>query len=515
MRLVIEMGEIVTKQAYTKIKKELQEQEKKVVLCHGVFDLIHPGHIIHFEEAKKLGDVLIVSVTSSKYVRKGPGRPYFDDEMRLRFLSAISSIDYVMLSEGYTVEDIVEIVEPDVYVKGKEYEKHEDDITGKIDEEERLVIEHGGTVAYTEGKVFSSTKLLNHALPVLSPEVKLLMEIFHNKYSMEDIKCYINKMNDKKELVIVDIIIDEYIYCSLQGLMSKDMGYSARYQYVEQYLGGALAIARHLSSFSDDVTLMSILGTEENIHSRILNELSDKMRLSLTYSTEFATIIKSRYVSINEKREEIEKIFAINNLPNHMKIDNVSLEQFKQHLSDKITDYDVVVLCDFGHGLIDNDVMDILQKEAKYLAVNCQTNSSNLGKNLITKYLRADTFALDQRELDLAFPNSHKGEEETLLDLEKYFHSSGWLTTGSKGAVLVENGQLKSCPAFTLKVKDTIGAGDAFFSLASMAAAVGAPMEIGTFIGNIAGALAANIVGNKESVEKVNLLKYASTLLNI
>ena len=153
--------------------------------------------------------------------------------------------------------------------------------------------------------------------------------------------------------------------------------------------------------------------------------------------------------------------------------------------------------------------------DLKYLAVNCQTNSSNLGKNLITKYLRADTFALDQRELDLAFPNSHKGEEETLLDLEKYFHSSGWLTTGSKGAVLVENGQLKSCPAFTLKVKDTIGAGDAFFSLASMAAAVGAPMEIGTFIGNIAGALAANIVGNKESVEKVNLLKYASTLLNI
>ena len=301
------MGEIVTKQAYTKIKQELQEQEKKVVLCHGVFDLIHPGHIIHFEEAKKLGDVLIVSVTSSKYVRKGPGRPYFDDEMRLRFLSAISSIDYVMLSEGYTVEDIVEIVEPDVYVKGKEYEKHEDDITGKIDDEERLVIEHGGTVAYTEGKVFSSTKLLNHALPVLSPEVKLFMETFHNKYSMEDIKGYISKMTDKKALVIGDIIIDEYIYCSVQGLMSKDMGYSARYQYVEQYLGGALAIARHLSSFSDDVTLMSILGTEENIHSRILNELSDKMRLSLTYSTEFATIIKSRYVSINEKREEDRK----------------------------------------------------------------------------------------------------------------------------------------------------------------------------------------------------------------
>ena len=509
------MGKIVTKQEYCKIKRNLRKQGKKVVLCHGVFDLVHPGHIIHFEEAKKLGDVLIVSITAAQYVRKGPGRPYFDDEMRMRFLAAIGCIDYVMLSEGYTVDDIVVIVEPDVYVKGKEYEKHEDDITGMIDAEERLVKEHGGTVAYTEGKVFSSTKLLNHAMPVLSPEVKLFMETFHKKYSMEDIKKCIDGMQDMKVLVIGDIIIDEYVYCVVQGLMSKDMGYSARYQYAEQYLGGSLAIARHLSSFCNNVTLMSVLGSEENIHSRILNELSDKMWLSLVYSTEFSTIVKSRYVSTNEKREEIEKIFAVNNLPTHMKIDNASLNQFKQHLSDKVADYDVVILCDFGHGLIDKDVMDILQKEAKFLAVNCQTNSSNLGKNLITKYFRADTFALDQRELDLAFPNSHKDEEETLLDLAKYFKSSGWLTTGSKGAILVEDDQLKYCPAFTLKVKDTIGAGDAFFSLASMAAAVKAPLEIGTFIGNIAGALAANIVGNKEAVEKVNLLKYAGTLLNI
>ena len=86
---------------------------------------------------------------------------------------------------------------------------------------------------------------------------------------------------------------------------------------------------------------------------------------------------------------------------------------------------------------------------------------------------------------------------------------------GSLGAVSIENGNLKHCPAFTLKVKDTIGAGDAFFALAAMIVSVGASMEMGTFIGNIAGALAANIVGNREAIEKVNVLKYASTLLNI
>ena len=159
--------------------------------------------------------------------------------------------------------------------------------------------------------------------------------------------------------------------------------------------------------------------------------------------------------------------------------------------------------------------MKILQNHAKFLAVNCQTNSSNYGKNLITKYARADVFALDQKELGLAFSDYQQSEEDALLRLSEYFGSPGWLTQGSQGATSVENGVLKACPAFTLKVKDTIGAGDAFFAIASLSAAAGAPIEVGAFMGNIAGALAANIVGNKESVEKVNVLKYASTLLNV
>ena len=83
------------------------------------------------------------------------------------------------------------------------------------------------------------------------------------------------------------------------------------------------------------------------------------------------------------------------------------------------------------------------------------------------------------------------------------------------GAYGIGQGKIEECPAFTLTVKDTVGAGDAFFSAAGLYAAAGAPIEAGTFIGNIAGALAANIVGNKESIEKVNVLKYANTLMNV
>ena len=231
------MGKIVYKNDLKEIE-ELKKNGKKIVLCHGVFDLVHPGHIIHFQEAKKMGDILVVSVTAAKYVRKGPGRPYFDNEMRMKFLSEISCIDYVMLSEGYTVDDIIEVLEPDLYVKGQEYSKPEDDITGMIDVEMELVRKHGGDIAYTTGQVFSSTRLINHALPALTNEVKEYMEKFHKKYTFADIKCYFQKMQDLKVLVIGDVIIDEYIYCMVQGMMSKDMGYSARYKYTEQYMGG-------------------------------------------------------------------------------------------------------------------------------------------------------------------------------------------------------------------------------------------------------------------------------------
>lgn len=508
------MGKIISKEKIDEIKR-LKEKGKIIILCHGVFDLIHPGHIIHFQEAKKMGDILVVSITAAEYVRKGPGRPYFDDEMRLKFLSAIECIDYVMISEGYTVDDVIESIEPNLYVKGEEYAKAEDDITGKIQEEIDLVRSHGGDIAYTTGRVFSSTKLINHALPALSPEVKEFMAGFSQRYSIEDIRNYTDNMGKLKVLVVGDAIIDEYIYCNVQGMMSKDMGYSARYQYKEQYLGGTLAVARHLASFSENVTLMSVIGTEENVHSRMLDELSDKMRVDMTYSNVFETIVKSRYVSLNEKREEIDKVFAVNNLPVPMRIDKEALDKFKDKLKNKISDFDVVVLCDFGHGLIDREIMKIIQENARFLAINCQTNSSNYGKNLITKYKRADVFALDQKELNLAFSEYWQNEDELLVRLSEHFGSPGWLTQGSQGATSVDNGHLKSCPAFTLKVKDTIGAGDAFFALASLAVAAGASMEMGTFMGNIAGALAANIVGNKESIEKVNVLKYASTLLNV
>lgn len=510
------MDKIVLKEEFKiSIRPELKKEKKTIALCHGVFDLVHPGHIIHFEQAKEMADVLVVSITSARYVRKGPGRPYFDDEMRMKVLSALECIDYVMLSEGYTVDDIIENVEPDIYVKGEEYAKAEDDITGKIAEEKALVERHGGRLGFTTGQVFSSTKLINTAMSGLSDEVINYMKDFKTRYTMSEIRDYADKAGRLKVLVIGDVIIDKYTYCNVQGMMSKDMGYSARVSHSEEYLGGAVAITRHLASFSDDVTLMSIIGNEEEIRLRLFDELADRVQLKLIYSATFPTIIKHRYLTRNEKRDEYRKIFAINNIPEKMQYEEDVYKSFTEKLREKIADYDAVFLCDFGHGVISKEVKGIVQESAKYLVLNCQTNSSNKGLNVITKYRRADVFTLDQQELKLAFPETALDEKLSLNRLAEHLHGSGWLTRGAKGAYGIFDGKMQECPAFTLNVKDTVGAGDAFFAIAGVFTAVGAPVEIGTFMGNIGGALGANIVGNKEAVEKVNVLKFANTLMNV
>lgn len=507
------MKKQVTKQEFKNIREELYKQGKRVILCHGVFDLVHPGHIQHFQEAKSLGDILVVSITSEKFVRKGPGRPYFNDQLRVESLAAIEYIDYVLVSDGYTVDDIVEVVKPTLYVKGQEYKKAEDDITGKISEEIELVRKYGGDVYYTQGAVFSSTKLINQAFPVFSEELKEYLNNFKEKWSVEIIKQYVEEMQKLKILVVGDIIIDEYVYCKIQGLMSKNNGYSARFIKEEKYLGGSIAIARHISSFSNDVTLMSVMGVESEIKELVQRECKNRIALDLVESEKVSTIIKKRYVEPDDKRNELNKIFVINNLPEKMEIDENVLREFKKKLFKEIDKYDVVFLSDFGHGLIDEETIDIIQNKAKKVILNCQTNSSNYGLNLITKYKQADYFSLDEKELRLAFANYKKSEDELLLELEKTLCGKGWLTRGSKGAVSVENGKLVSCPAFVLDVLDTIGAGDAFFSLAGLAVAVGASVEIGTFLGNVAGALAANVVGNKNNLNKVDTLKFVTTLL--
>ncbi len=142
-----------------KIQK-LKAQGKTIALCHGCFDLMHPGHIKYFQAAKQMGDILVVTLSPDRYVDKGPGRPVFNETLRAESIAALECVDYVAINTWPTAVEILRLLRPHFYVKGQEFENLEDK-TGKLQQEYAVVQEVGAEMRFTHAIVFSSTQLLN------------------------------------------------------------------------------------------------------------------------------------------------------------------------------------------------------------------------------------------------------------------------------------------------------------------------------------------------------------------
>jgi rfaE bifunctional protein nucleotidyltransferase chain/domain len=133
---------------------------RRVVHCHGCFDLMHPGHIKYFQAARRMGDVLVVTLSADRFVDKGAGRPVFSEDLRAQSIAALACVDSVAVNPWPTAVETLRLVRPDVYVKGQEFEQLVDK-TGKLQQEHAVATELGIEFAFTHEIVFSSTKLLN------------------------------------------------------------------------------------------------------------------------------------------------------------------------------------------------------------------------------------------------------------------------------------------------------------------------------------------------------------------
>ena len=129
------MNKIYPLKNLSSIIKEEKKSKKKIILCHGVFDLLHVGHIKHLEKAKELGDKLVVTITSDRYVNKGPGRPIFNQKLRSESIAALECVDYVAINDNKTAVEPIKIIKPNIYCKGKDYKESKDDVTGEIKNE--------------------------------------------------------------------------------------------------------------------------------------------------------------------------------------------------------------------------------------------------------------------------------------------------------------------------------------------------------------------------------------------
>lgn len=487
-----------------------RQQGRKVALCHGVFDLLHPGHISHLKEARGFGEKLVVTVTPDRYVNKGPGRPVFSERLRLETLSELECVDYVALSECPTAVEIIRKLKPDIYVKGKEYESASSDVTGNITREEDAVRSVGGVLRFTNGQVFSSSHLINRYFSPYSNEANRFLQDFRTRHGAENVVSALKSLSDLRVLVVGEAIIDEYSYCTPVGKSPKECIVSTKFVSEESFAGGVLATANHLAGFCRDVELLSLIGGDESCRRFIQSKLLPNVKWVPVVAPDRPTVIKRRFVH----PAFMTKMFEVQYLDDKP-ISPLLEADVLRALDDRMDHFDLVVVNDFGHGFLTEAVRQRICDRAPYLALNTQTNSTNLGFNPVTKYTRADYVCLDDPELRLAAGVRH-GDIRILARIVQRRLDAGLLTVslGADGCMIL-NGQAdaQAIPVMSTRIVDRTGAGDALFAVTSPCAFKKVPADMIGFIGNCVGALAVETVCNREPIQPERLYKFITALL--
>jgi rfaE bifunctional protein nucleotidyltransferase chain/domain len=503
-------SKIVTPDELAGIIRTLKKDGKTVVQCHGVFDLLHPGHIRHFKAAKKEGDVLVVTVTRDIHVAKGPGRPVFNESLRVESIAALECVDYVAVNEWPSAVETIKKLSPDVYCKGSDYIDAKEDLTGKISEEEEAVRSVGGRIHFTDEITFSSTKLLNLHFDVLPDAAQTFLKDFRDRFSSKDVIGHLQDLRKLRVLVIGDTIIDEYHYCTPLGKSPKEILIPAKYIYGESFAGGILAIANHIAGFCEHVDVVTCLGIQNTYEQFILENLRPNISAKFFYRPNSPTIVKRRFV----EADILRKLFEVHFMDGNVLPETIN-SQVCRYLASVTKNYDLVVVGDYGHGFLEKEIIRLICDEARYLAINVQTNSANIGFNLITNYPRADYFCIDEAEIRLATHDSNGRIENLVVRVTRELdcHRSV-VTRGHKGSLVYDDKDgFLDVPVFSRDVVDRVGAGDAYLSITALCAATGLPAALLGFVGNAMGALKIRIVGNKSPVEPVHLYKYINTLL--
>ena len=488
--------------------ESLKKEGKTVVQSHGIFDLIHPGIIKHLNDAKAQGDILIVTVIKDKDIRRGPGRPIFPENFRVENVSSLEQVDYVCLVDDEIPFSSVKIIKPDVFAKGQAYKERDTKIHEKIFEDEKEFYFGKSRIYETGGFSFSSSQIINNFLDIYPEETKNFLRKFTEKYSFNEI---IEKMNDLKKLKVIiigDGIIDEYHYCEPMGKSAKSPIIVNKYLNHEVFAGGAFIIANHIAGLCDKVQLVSLLGKEDSREEFIINNLNPKISTKFFYREDGPTVCKKRYLNLNQK------VFEINYLENNYINSGCELEIIN-YLKSTVSEYDLVLISDFGHGFITNNIINVIKEFSKKFAVNTQTNAANAGFNMITKYNRPNFVCLDEIEARLGTQDRFGDIEDIAKKLLISLNADGLIITlGKKGSIGVNSAnELNRTPIFSTKVIDTVGAGDAFFAFTAPCFAQGLPLDMVSFIGNAVGALAVQIVGNKKPVEKHELFEFMNAML--
>ncbi|MBH67484.1 MAG: ADP-heptose synthase [Rhodospirillaceae bacterium] len=465
---------------------------KSVIMCHGVFDIVHPGHLRHLMYAKNKADLLLVSLTRDAHIEKGRFRPHVPEKLRALNVAAFEAVDFVLIDENETPLKNITSIQPDFFAKGYEYV--DSDNQPKTLSEKTLVESYGGEMIFTPSDlIYSSSKLINSAAPPLKYE-KLAIVLETENVKIRDLRDTLETLGRRKVHVLGDTIVDSFTQTSLVGGQTKTPTISVRYENRIDHIGGAAIVAQHLRATGANVSFSTVLG-------------NDELKNFVVKTLELSDIKVNAHIDAN--RPTTNKNIIIAGGYRLLKVDTVDntpiSEQILSGLALNIenTEADAIVFSDFRHGIFNKQSINRLVKHipSGVFRVADSQVASRWGNiiefqnfDLITPNEREARFSLSDQDSHLRALASNLYDTAGCKTLMLTLGERGVLTCRDPNHLAI--GAAIFIDSFSENALDPVGAGDALLAYSTLSLLATANPTIATIIGSFAAAVACEREGN-------------------
>jgi cytidyltransferase-like protein len=467
-------------------------RSQKVIMCHGVFDVVHPGHVRHLLYAKSKADILIASLTADKHITKGVYRPHVTQDLRAMNLAAFEMVDYVLIDQRDKPLENLRLIQPDYFAKGFEYGGN--GLAQKTAEELAVMRTYGGELIFTPGDiVYSSSALIKETKPdVRHANLQIVME--RNNIDFDKLRRILDDMEGHSVHVIGDTIVDSYTYCAMIGGQTKTPTLSVAFERKIDYVGGAGIVAKHLLAAGADVTFSTVLG-QDTLKDFVVDDLRGA-------GIELEAIIDETRPTVNKNAVIVDgyRLLKVDTLDNRSISDDILAK-----LQGNLVEHPVegVVYSDFRHGIFNRRTIPKLIDaipSGVYRVADSQV-ASRWGN--ITEFKNFDLITPNEREARFALGDQDSG----VRPLASLVYDAARcklliLKLGERGVLACRNAEHYSLDSyfvidsFVNQVVDAVGAGDALLAYATLAMLACGNDAAATILGSMAASCECELEGN-------------------
>jgi rfaE bifunctional protein kinase chain/domain len=465
---------------------------RRVIMCHGVFDVVHPGHVTHLIYAKSKADVLVASITADHHITKGTHRPHVPQDLRAVNLAAFEVVDYVVIDRNAKPIENIRLIQPDYFAKGFEY------ATGgmppKTVEEADAVQSYGGEIIFTPGDiVYSSSSLINLAPPSIKLEkLQIIME--RGGITFDKLRRTLDAMVGRRVHVVGDTIIDSYTHCAMIGGQTKTPTMSVLFERKVDYVGGAAIVAKHLAAAGGRVTFSTVLG-DDAYRGFVVDDLEQA-------GIDVRVVVDRSRPTVNKNAIVVGgyRLLKVDTLDNRSISDQI-LEDIAQVVQQVPTD--AVVFSDFRHGIFNRRTIPELVRAVPQGCFRVADSQVASRWGNITDFQGFDLITPNEREARFAL-----GDQDSVIrPLASNLYDAARcklliLKLGERGVLACCNANHESLDSFFVidsfvdRLVDAVGAGDALLAYATLAMLAKRDAAIATILGTMAAAVECECDGN-------------------